>query len=87
LGGAFYSVANVEWDFPVSGALGGAVFADAGNLKTDASPGLDDFRLGLGIGLRYQLPIGPMRLDYGYNPSPREGEDPGAVHFSFGFAF
>ena len=44
-------------------------------------------RLGIGIGLRYNLPIGPMRLDFGYNPSRREGEDIGAVHFSFGFAF
>jgi outer membrane protein insertion porin family len=87
LGGAFFTVANVEWDFPITGSLGGAVFADAGNLRSEASPGLDEMRLGLGVGLRYILPIGPMRLDYGYNPSPRSGEESGAVHFSFGFAF
>ena len=44
-------------------------------------------RYGVGSGLRYRLPIGPLRLDYGYNPSPKTGEAPGAVHFSFGFAF
>ncbi len=87
LGGAFYTVANVEWDFPITTVLGGAVFADAGNLKTEASPGLDDMRFAIGVGLRYDLPIGPMRLDYGFNPSPRAGEDTGALHFSFGFAF
>jgi outer membrane protein insertion porin family len=87
LGGAFFTVANLEWDFPLTTSFGGALFADAGNLRSDASPGLEDFRLGLGIGVRYNLPIGPMRLDYGYNPSPREGEEAGAVHFSFGFAF
>ena len=87
LGGTFYAVANVEWDFPLTTTLGGAVFADAGNLKTEASPGLDDVRFALGVGLRYELPIGPMRLDYGFNPSRRTGEDIGAVHFSFGFAF
>jgi outer membrane protein assembly factor BamA len=33
------------------------------------------------------MPIGPLRLDYGLNPDPQEGEDTGAFHFSFGFAF
>jgi outer membrane translocation and assembly module TamA len=33
------------------------------------------------------LPIGPVRLDYGVNPDRRAGEDIGAFHFSFGFAF
>jgi outer membrane protein assembly complex protein YaeT len=87
LGGAFYTVANVEWDFPITTTLGGALFVDAGNLKMEASPGLDDMRFAIGIGLRYELPIGPMRLDYGFNPSPRADEDIGALHFSFGFAF
>ncbi len=87
LGGSFYTVANVEWDFPFTDAFGGALFVDGGNLTSDATPGLQDMRLGIGAGLRYNLPIGPMRLDFGYNPSRREGEDMGAAHFSFGFAF
>ena len=87
LGGSFYSVANLEWDFPFTDTFGGAVFVDGGNLLSDATPGVGDYRMALGAGLRYQLPIGPMRLDYGYNPSPRLGEDSGALHFSFGFAF
>jgi outer membrane translocation and assembly module TamA len=37
--------------------------------------------------VRYNLPIGPMRLDYGINPNPRAFEAFGAFHFSFGFAF
>ena len=87
LGGSFYTVANVEWDFPLTDAIGGALFVDAGNLTSEATPALEDVRLGIGAGVRYNLPIGPMRLDFGYNPSRREGEDIGAVHFSFGFAF
>ncbi len=31
--------------------------------------------------------IGPLRLDYGINPTPEANEDFGAFHFSFGFAF
>jgi len=87
LGGDFYTVFNLEWDFPIAGALGGALFADAGNLTEQSRVSLDGMRYALGAGLRYQLPIGPLRIDYGYNPSRRAGEDVGAVHLSFGFAF
>src|SRR5438128_7815471 len=88
IGGEFYTIFNVEYTFPLYGELQGAVFVDAGNLLPDAdNPGFSDMRYGIGAGLRYKLPIGPIRLDYGVNPSPREHEDFGAFHFSFGFAF
>ncbi len=88
IGGEFYSIFNVEYTFPIYGELLGAVFVDAGNLLPDArDPGLNDLRYGIGAGLRYNLPIGPVRLDYGVNPSPKENEAFGAFHFSFGFAF
>jgi outer membrane protein insertion porin family len=88
IGGEFYTIFNVEYTFPLYGELKGAVFVDAGNLLPDASePGFDDMRYGIGAGLRYDLPIGPVRLDYGVNPDPRPTEDFGAFHFSFGFAF
>ena len=88
IGGEFFTIFNVEYTFPLYQELLGAVFVDAGNLLPDASsPGLDDMRYAIGVGLRYNLPIGPVRLDYGVNPSPREDEAFGAFHFSFGFAF
>jgi len=87
LGGELNTVVNIEWDFPIAGAFGGAVFADAGSLTRDASFSGNDLRYALGLGLRYQLPIGPIRIDYGYNPSPKPGDEPGAFHLSFGFAF
>jgi Outer membrane protein/protective antigen OMA87 len=94
IGGEFFSVFNVEYTFPIYGELLGAVFFDAGNLlpnSTDpfqsVTAGLDDMRYAVGVGLRYKLPIGPVRLDYGYNPDKRPDEDQGAFHFSFGFAF
>jgi outer membrane translocation and assembly module TamA len=65
-----------------------AVFIDAGNFLPDAgSPGLNDLRYGISASLRYNLPISPVRLDCGVNPSPRADEAFGAFHFSFGFAF
>ncbi len=88
IGGEFYSVFNAEYTFPIYGELHGAVFIDAGNLQPDVTDiGFDDMRYGVGTGLRYQLPIGPIRADYAVNPNPKLGESEGAFHFSFGFAF
>ena len=88
LGGEFLTVFNIEYTFPLLGELQGAVFTDAGNLlPTSEQPGLNDMRYAIGAGLRYKLPIGPIRLDYGVNPDPHPDEDFGAFHFSFGFAF
>jgi outer membrane protein assembly complex protein YaeT len=87
LGGNFYTVFNAEWNHPIAGALSGAVFADAGNLLGNSTVSLDDMRYAIGVGLRYQLPIGPLRMDYGYNPAPKPGDASGAFHLSFGFAF
>jgi outer membrane protein assembly complex protein YaeT len=88
IGGEFFTVFNVEYTFPIFGELQGALFTDAGNLlPTSEEPGVDDMRYAVGVGLRYKLPVGPIRLDYGVNPDPHEDEDFGAFHFSFGFAF
>lgn len=48
-----------------------------------------DFRSGVGAGLQYLLPVGPARLDFAVNPSPRkdQNEDRFAIHFSVGMAF
>ena len=88
IGGEFLTVFNVEYSFPIFGELEGAIFGDAGNLlPSSENPSLDNMRYGIGVGLRYKLPIGPIRLDYGFNPDPRTNEDFGAFNFSFGFAF
>jgi outer membrane protein assembly factor BamA len=87
LGGETFTVFNAEYTFPIYGDLDGAVFADAGSIGRQVQDGIGELRYGIGSGLRYNLPIGPLRLDYGYNPTRKEGEAVGAVHFSFGFAF
>jgi outer membrane protein assembly complex protein YaeT len=87
LGGEFYTVLNAEFTFPIYRGFEGAVFVDAGNLTDWSNVGFSDMRYAVGVGLRYKLPVGPLRLDYGLNPSPRSNEEMGAFHFSFGFAF
>jgi outer membrane protein insertion porin family len=89
IGGQAFTIANVEYDFPLFLAdLQGAVFVDAGNLLTHFQQfGLENERYAIGAGIRYALPIGPLRLDYGVNPDPRKNESFGAFQLSFGVAF
>ncbi len=87
IGGLSRSVFNAEYIFPLFGDLKGAVFADAGSVSEQSFAFTSDLRFAIGTGLRYQLPIGPLRFDYGRNPSPRGDEASGAFHLSFGFAF
>lgn len=88
LGGQFFTVFNAEYTFPLIGDLYGAVFVDAGNVIPEAAnAGFDDMRYAVGAGLRYNLPIGAIRFDYGLNPDPQPGEAQGAFHFAIGVAF
>jgi outer membrane protein assembly complex protein YaeT len=69
------------------GELHGAVFYDIGSVG-DHSFDLDGFGHAIGVGLRYYLPMGPIRLDVGFNPGRHFGAGSDvAVHFSFGFSF
>ncbi len=88
IGGQAFTAFNAELTFPLYGQLQGAVFADAGNLiATSSDAGVQEMRYGIGIGVRYALPIGPLRLDLALNPNPRDQEAIGAFHFTFGIAF
>ncbi|MBT8364998.1 MAG: outer membrane protein assembly factor BamA [Deltaproteobacteria bacterium] len=48
-----------------------------------------DFRMGVGFGLQYQLPVGPARVDFAFNPDRDSGRDEDffVFHFSVGMAF
>jgi len=65
----FFTVLNAEFTFPIYRGLEGATFVDAGNLTDWDMAGFSDLRYAVGLGLRYKLPVGPLRLDYGLNPS------------------
>ena len=84
IGGLARSIFNVEYDVPIYGDLVGAAFLDAGG--TGNTP-FDNFAAGVGGGVRYNLPIGPVRVDYGVNPAPRKNQSFGVLSLSFGFAF
>ena len=84
IGGLARSIFNVEYQVPIYGDVFGAAFIDAGG--TGGTP-FDNFATGIGGGLRYNLPVGPVRVDYGVNPAPRKNQSPAVLSLSFGFAF
>jgi outer membrane protein insertion porin family len=84
IGGLARSIFNVEYDVPIFGDLVGAAFMDAGG--TGDNP-FDNFATAVGGGVRYNLPIGPVRVDYGVNPAPRKNQSLSVLSLSFGFAF
>jgi outer membrane protein assembly factor BamA len=68
IGGAAMLEGNAELRFPLIGALRGAAFVDVGQVwKTAADARLTDLAWSPGFGIRYFSPIGPIRVDIGYN--------------------
>ncbi len=89
LGGEAFGTLSLEWRQELAGAFQSAVFVDAGFVEAQAEDvfSFDDVRLGVGVGLRYLLPIGPLRIDAGFNPDRQSGEDEWVVHFGIGMPF
>lgn len=79
----------------LKGNFGGVLFIDSGNVWTNQSEVDGVLRTAAGIGLRYATPVGPIRLDFGYQLNPMDGlsirGQPETrrwrVHFSIGQAF
>jgi len=66
IGGDTYWFASAEYSIPIIERLRVALFYDMGDVQ--AKPGHYDFSSydsNYGVGLRLNLPIGPLRLDYG----------------------
>ncbi|MEO6708986.1 MAG: BamA/TamA family outer membrane protein [Planctomycetota bacterium] len=89
LGGEVYHVFSIELRQKLTGNLDAGLFFDTGNVQLDHNDFFEStgFRDAIGIGLRYVLPIGPIRLDLGFNPDPDNGESPSVLHFTVGMAF
>lgn len=59
LGAKNVATASVEYEQYFSGRWGGAVFVDTGSAFDDKP----DWRTGVGLGLRWKSPVGPVRVD------------------------
>jgi outer membrane protein insertion porin family len=86
IGGQSMARATIEWTFPIVEKARGAIFYDAGFVNLDPwSFGFQHFASDIGVGIRLNLPIGPLRLDYGY-PLQRDGYH-GGGHFNFSVGY
>lgn len=72
------NVASFEYEHPIKNGFSLAGFFDVGD-AFDSSP---DYKKGAGLGLRWRLPFGALRLDAA-SALDLEGE-PWRLHFSFG---
>lgn len=78
VGGKALLLFNFELTFPILSAfkdLQGAIFYDKGNVfDRRKQVSLAGMRDALGFGLRYRTPLGPVRLELGWNLDPVPGE-------------
>src|SRR5213080_29162 len=87
-GGQSMARATIEWTFPIIEKARGAIFYDTGFVNSSEwSFGFNHIASDIGVGLRLDLPIGPLRLDYGY-PIQRDGYNGGGrFNFNVGYQF
>lgn len=84
---------NMDLIFPLLEAmrLRGVVFFDIGNNLDERSSMTDLFtdqlRYAAGVGVRFNSPLGAIRLDWGFNLNQLEGEKLQVLHFSAGTTF
>jgi outer membrane protein insertion porin family/translocation and assembly module TamA len=96
VGGATQLEGSAELRIPLGRNFSAVGFVDAGNVWADPwAFKLKDLRYDVGPGLRYNTPVGPLRLDVGYQLNPIPGlvvngdSTPPRfrIHFSIGQAF
>ena len=88
IGGTTELIFNVEYIFPIISEfrLKGVTFFDAGNSYEN----FDNFgtlRYTTGAGVRWISPMGPIRIEWGYNLNKKPGETSNRIEFAFGSFF
>jgi outer membrane protein insertion porin family len=89
IGGNTFVNATAEYSYPIVERVRGAFFFDIGNVYQNAYDfTFSDLKSDAGIGVRLNLPIGPLRLDYGYPiMSDKFTGRSGKIQFSVGYQF
>ena len=88
LGGQTLARATVEYTFPIIEHIRGALFYDIGLLNSQPHDlGTEHVGSDVGFGLRLDLPVGPLRIDYGI-PLRKDGNSgAGRFNFNVGYQF
>lgn len=88
LGAKTYLLANAELEQALTSTWSVVAFGDAlGMAARLADYPFDEKLFSVGLGVRYQTLIGPVRLEYGRNVNPRAGDPSGTLLFAVGFPF
>lgn len=88
-GGATKFYITSEATFPIADNVRGAIFWDAGSVSEDSWDFDSDLYLDAGLGLRLNLPIGPLALDYAipiFSPD-QQADQGGQFNFYLDYAF
>jgi translocation and assembly module TamA len=87
IGGTAITAGGVELRQRFGTNFGAAVFADAGQVSASLKAVPDQVRIGVGAGIRYYTPIGPIRLDVAVPTQQRQGDDAFEIYIGLGQAF
>jgi outer membrane protein insertion porin family len=97
VGAKYMVVGNIELTFPLAREIGlkGAVFLDIGKAWGAGAPGVAareietnrGIKIGVGPGIRWQSPFGPIHIDLGFNLNPKKGEKGHVLDFAGGTVY
>jgi outer membrane protein insertion porin family len=89
LGGDKEAFFNFEYVFPLIKDMGikMVTFFDTGNAWGSGEDFFSSMRYSVGTGIRWFSPMGPLRLEWGYNLDPKEGEPHSDFQFAIGRFF
>lgn len=88
-GGSSLGYMTLEATFPIISRVRGALFTDWGYVNVDPWDfSSSDYNADYGFGIRLDLPIGPIRVDYGI-PFTTDGHNgsAGRIQFNIGYQF
>jgi len=86
-GGVSLVESSIEVRHRFSKTWGGVAFIDAGAIGPERTPKADDFRVGAGVGVRYDLGFGPIRADIAVPLGKRSGDPAFQIYLSIGQSF
>lgn len=88
VGAEVYGLGNFELEQRIWSEFSAVLFLDALANARDGSFSEDpEYLYSIGLGIRYNTVVGPLRLEYGYNPKPDPARRRSTLHFSIGFPF
>ena len=87
IGGRTLLEGSAEVRYKGDGPIGYVGFVDAGTVSRPQVSGLDDVRVGAGVGVRYYTNFAPFRADIAIPLNPQSGDADFQIYISIGQAF